>query len=184
MNVHEIETARLRLRPFIADDLDAIYRIWIDPEVRRYLWDAEVISRERAASIVEASRASFETDGLGLWAVFPRGEDALIGFGGFWFFHDPPELQLLYGIAPAHWGKGLATEVARAMLRYGFEERSFDRIVASADRPNRASLRVMEKAGMTFEKRVCLNGRDTVYYAISREAFQPDDSFYALRPAS
>jgi ribosomal-protein-alanine N-acetyltransferase len=53
--------------------------------------------------------------------VLPREEDTLIGFCGFWFFYDPPELQLLYGIAPDRWGKGLAAEIARAMIRYGFE---------------------------------------------------------------
>jgi ribosomal-protein-alanine N-acetyltransferase len=108
--------------------------------------------------------------------VLPREEDTLIGFCGFWFFYDPPELQLLYGISPDRWGKGLATEIARAMIRYGFEEHSFDRIIASADAPNLASLRVMEKAGMTFEKRVCINGLDLVYYALAREAFHPDES--------
>jgi ribosomal-protein-alanine N-acetyltransferase len=100
--------------------------------------------------------------------LFLNGEDTLIGFSGFWFFHDPPPLQLLYGVAPAHWNKGLATEVAIAMSRSGFAEHSFDRIEASTDGTNRASIRVMEKAGMKFEKRVCLKGIDTIYYSISR----------------
>ena len=101
----------------------------------------------------------------------PEAEEALIGFCGFWFFHEPPRLELLYGIAPAYWNRGLATEAARAMMRYGFEELSFERIEASTDAANLASSKVMERAGMSFWKREPTNGLDTVYYAISREAF-------------
>lgn len=180
MILHVIETARLRLRPFTLDDVDDFHRLLIDPDVRKYLCDDKVLSREQAASFIDESLASFEANGFGLWAVLPREEDILIGFCGFWFFFDPPELQLMYGIAPDRWGQGLATEIARVMIQYGFEEYSFDRIITSADAPNLASLRVMEKAGMTFEKRVCINGSDLVYYAIAREAFGPDESLYRI----
>ena len=180
MTLHTIKTARLRLRPFTLEDVDDFHRLLIEPDVRKYLCDDQVLSREQAASFIDGSLASFETHGFGLWAVLPHQEDSLIGFCGYWFFYDPPELQLMYGIAPDHWGKGLATEVARVMIQYGFEEYSFDRIITNADAPNLASLRVMEKAGMTFEKRVCINGLDLVYYAIAREAFQPDESLYQI----
>jgi len=177
----EIETARLRLRPFTLDDVDEIHRLFVEPGVRKYLWDDEAVPREQTASVIESSVALFNTNGYGLWAVFPGEEDRLIGFCGFWHFHDPPELELLYGIAPSHWGQGLATEAARAMIRYGFEELGFDRIAASTDTPNLASVRVMEKAGMSFEKRAIVNGRDTKYYSISREAFQPGNLPYKMR---
>lgn len=180
MILHAIETARLRLRPFTLDDVDDFHRLLIDPDVRKYLCDDKVLSREQAASFIDESLASFEANGFGLWAVLPREEDTLIGFCGFWFFYEPPELQLMYGLAPDRWGKGLATEIARVMIQYGFEEYSFDRIIASADAPNLASLRVMEKAGMTFEKQVCINGLELVYYAIAREAFGPDESLYRI----
>jgi len=183
MTLPEIETAQLWLLPFTLDDVDDLHRLWIDPGVRKYLWDDQVISRERAVSVIEKSIVSFHTRGFGLWAVFPRGTDTLIGFCGFWFFRDPPELELLYGVAPNYWGQGLATEMARAMIRYGFQELSFERITASTDALNLASLRVMEKCGMSFEKRAIINGLDTVFYSISREAFQPDHSPYRVRCA-
>lgn len=180
MNVPEINTARLHLRPLRGEDVDAIYGLWITDGVRKYLWDDDVISKEKAASVVQASISSFETSGLGLWVVCARGEDDLIGFCGFWFFHDPPQLQLLYGIDPARWGKGLATEAAKAMIRYGFEELSFERIEASTDAPNVGSVRVMEKAGMRFWKRGNSSGLDTVYYEITSGNSQPDATPYAL----
>ena len=168
MTLPVIETARLRLRPFRLDDVDALHRLWTEPEVRQYLWDGDVITRERVESLVNTSLTSFEDHGFGLWAVLPREEESLIGFCGFWFFHEPPKLELLYGISPAHWHKGLATEAARAMMNYGFRELSFQRIEASTDAANMASSKVMERAGMSFWKRETTNGLDTVYFAISR----------------
>ena len=137
--------------------------------MRQYLWDGEVITRERVESLINTSLTSFEDHGFGLWAVLPREEESLIGFCGFWFFHEPPKLELLYGFSAAHWHKGLATEAARAMIDYGFKDLSFERIEASTDAPNLASTKVMERAGMSFWKRETTNGLDTIYFAISRE---------------
>ncbi|HKQ50948.1 MAG TPA: GNAT family N-acetyltransferase, partial [Pyrinomonadaceae bacterium] len=167
-----IETARLRLRPLTLEDADELHRLFVEPGVRKFLWDDEVIPKERAESTIETSINSFETRGFGLWAVSPRTEAALIGFSGFWFFHDPPQLELLYGLSESYWNMGLATELARAMLGYGFEELRFVRVEASTDAANVASQRVMQKAGMAFWKRECTNGLDTVYYAVTREAFR------------
>ena len=172
----EIETSRLRLRPATVADLDELHRLWIDPGVRRYLWDDEVIPIEQAAAVIETSQTLFEENGYGLWVVCPREVETIIGFCGYLFFHDPPELELVYGIRTAEWGKAFATEAARAMIRHGFEELSFNRIQASTDAPNQASVRVMEKAGMTFDKRTLTNGLDTIYYSITREAFQQSEN--------
>jgi ribosomal-protein-alanine N-acetyltransferase len=170
----KIETERLQLLPLSLEDLDPMHRVWVEPGVRRFLWDDEIITKEHAAEVIGESVRLFEAEGLGLWSVKPRGEPRVIGFGGFWFFHDPPELQILYGVAEANWNQGFATEIARALIRYGFEELGLERIEASADAPNLSSLRVMEKSGMTFDKRVDKNGLDTVYYSITRpEAKNP-----------
>ncbi len=176
----QIETARLRLRPYTRNDLDALHRLWTDPDVRRYLFDDKILTREWVAAEIEHSLASFETRGFGQWAALLKGHDVLIGFCCYRFVHEPPELQLLYGLAPAYWGRGLAPEAAHAIIRFGFDERGFDEIIASADAPNEASVRVMEKAGMTFQKHVLLDGLDTIYYAIAREDFEADDAFYRV----
>jgi ribosomal-protein-alanine N-acetyltransferase len=160
-----LETARLCLRPFVLADVDDLHRLFTQPGVRKYLWDDEVIPRRRALEIVEKSVASFRAHGFGLWAVTPRHTDGIIGFCGFWHFHDPPQLELLYGIAPERWNTGLATEAATAMIGYGFETLGFARIEASTDAANGASVRVMERAGMRFWKREITNGLDTIYYA-------------------
>jgi ribosomal-protein-alanine N-acetyltransferase len=176
----QIETVRLRMRPFAMDDVDALHRHWTHPEVRKYLWDNIIIPREQVVEVVESSLKSFATSGFGFWAVFPKEKTELIGFCGFRFFGEPPEIEILYSIAPEYTGQGLATEAAHAMLRSGFEENQFDRIYAGADPPNAASFRVMEKCGMAFAKRIWINNLEADYYAITKEAFQPGDEFYRL----
>ncbi|MDP9454689.1 MAG: GNAT family N-acetyltransferase [Actinomycetota bacterium] len=79
---------------------------------------------------------------------------------------------MLYGVATPYWGSGLGTEAARAMIRHGFGELGLDRIVAGADTLNAASLRVMQKAGMSYDGRNLRNGHDLTYYALSREKFR------------
>ena len=175
-----IETARLRLRPYRPADLDALHALFTDPGVRRYLLDGEVVSRDWVAGEIRASMELFARRGGGQWALFPRGEHALIGFCGYRHFHRPPELQLLYGLVPARWNRGLASEAARAMIRYGFEEQGLDAVVASTDAPNAASIRVMEKVGMRFERRAVVGGLETVVYTLAREDFEPGDFPYSV----
>jgi ribosomal-protein-alanine N-acetyltransferase len=169
------------LQPLGRDDLDSIHALWTDPGVRRFLFDDQIISREQAAAEINESIDRFEAHGCGLWAARLRVESELIGFCGYRFFHEPPQLQLLYGFHPRHWSKGFATEAARAMIRFGFENGGFDFVIASADTPNLASLRVMEKVGMSFDNRETIDGLDAVYYKLDRQDFKPDNSIYELQ---
>ena len=168
----ENESARLKFRPFTLDDVDALHQMWIHPDVRKYLCDDKIIPREEVASLIEKSIACFQTNNFGIWGVFLRAQEILIGFGGFWYFHTPPELEMIYGVAPQYWNQGYATEIAKATIEYGFEQLGLDRILADADAANLASLRVMQKAGMKFEKAANINNLDLVFYSISRHEWE------------
>ncbi len=179
MNSLRLETSRLLLLPFTRDDVDALYRLWTDPLVRKYLWDDQVIPRETAVEVVEASLESFRQHGFGFWCVSFREREALIGFCGLRHFADDlashtesqPEVEILYGVAAEHWDKGIASEAARAVLQFGFEVAGLDVIHAGADPPNAASIRVMEKLGLTFARQTRVSGLPAVYYAITRREF-------------
>ena len=112
----------------------------------------------------------FSQYGFGLWSARLREPLAgyepskLAGFAGYWYFRDPPELELLYGIAEPLWGRGLATELARAMLDYGSTSRGFDEVLASTDRDNTGSVRVLEKLGFTVTRQVVVDGLDTIFF--------------------
>jgi [ribosomal protein S5]-alanine N-acetyltransferase len=170
---HEIETARLRLRPLAKADVDELHPLWSSHEVRRYLWDNEVIDRQWTASLVAESLSLFAAHGYGLWGARHHDREELVGFGGFWYFHTPPKLELLYGIAPEHWNRGLASEIAQALVCYGFEELEFSEVWASMDASNVASTSVLKQAGLRFERRAVVDGLETHYYSLPRSAFQP-----------
>lgn len=177
----ELHTSRLKLCPYKREDLDNLHRIFIDPQVRKYLCDDKIMPREWVATEIENNTKCFEQHGFGQWSIFLKETSELIGFCGFRFFYDnPPELQLLYGLSPQYWGKGLATEVAKAMIQYGFTEHKFEQIISATDVENIASARVMERIGMNFTQRINKEGLDVLYYAISREEYQLDRSLYSL----
>src|SRR5262249_62007705 len=168
----EIRTTRIVLRPITIADLDELHRVWTDPEMRRFIWDGVAISRDDAAQLIARSTDYFEVLGFGLWATRFAGEADIIGFCGFWYFRDPPELELIYGLLPLYWGKGMATEAVRAIIRFGFDQLSLQWIVGSTDAVNAASCRVMERAGMRFADRAIAHGIDTIYYKVSRREFE------------
>src|SRR5262249_49848347 len=148
--------------PFTAVDVDELHHLWIDPGVRKFLWDDQVIPRETAITVIESSVESFVNHGFGFWTIRFKNDPELIGFGGLRYFAEDggvtSEVEILYGVAPEHWGKGIATEAAAAVLRYGFEERELAHIYAGADPPNAASFRVIEKLGMKFARKIVVSG--------------------------
>ena len=164
----EIKTQRLVLHPLKKTDLDAIHRLWTAPGVRRYLWDDEIILRDRTEDILQENERLFNEKSFGLWGGWSQDRERLIGFSGFWYFREPPELEILYGVADELWGRGYASEMAAAMVAYGFEELNFPKIIGSTDAPNVASSRVMEKLGFQLDKRETVEGLDTLFYGLSR----------------
>jgi ribosomal-protein-alanine N-acetyltransferase len=163
-----LTTSRLTLAPLTRDDTASLHALWTTPGVRRYLWDGEVIPSERTTAILETNERLFDTQGFGLWGARPRDERSLVGFGGFWHFRDPPQLEILYGVAEPAWGLGFATEIARAVVDAGFGPLGFASIRGSTDADNGSSVRVMEKLGFTFERRAVVRGLDTVFFVLER----------------
>lgn len=163
-----LATPRLELRPVRPLDHDPLHRLWTAPGVRRYLWDDGIIPPGRTAEVIAASERLFRERGLGLWVAHPHGGDELVGFGGFWPFRAPPELELLYGVRESSWGAGYATEIGAALVAFGFDTLGFHRIRASTDAPNTASVRVLLKLGFRQWKRAPVAGRETLFYEVRR----------------
>ncbi len=164
-----LETSRLTLRPVRPVDADELLAIFTDPDVRRFLLDDEVVGGEWVEDEVRRSDALFRELGCGLWTIRLRGAAPIVGFVGFRHFFDPPELQLLYGLTPSHWRRGLATEAATAVVRYAFRELGFERVDAATDLPNVASIGVMERLGMEADReRTSAGSPGTVWYSVER----------------
>lgn len=173
-----LETRRLRLRKFTMDDLDELAALRSDPLVMKYIGEQ---SREKVKERLRYYISLYEPHGFGMWGVMHKAEAKLIGWCGLMFLEETPEVEVGYGIARAYWGQGLMTEAAAASLNYGFNEIGLERIVAVAMPENTASRHIMEKLGMKYEKNVLHYGFDCAYYAIARDEFRPDDSFYRFQ---
>ncbi len=170
-NAFEIRTERLRLHPVRRDEVDVLHAVFLDPVVRRFLLDDQEMSREWVEEVVAWSEARFAEQAHGLLAIRPADDDTLIGFTDFYEFHDPPQLELLYGLLPGWHGRGLASEAARAVLRWGFEDLGMERIQTTIDAPNQASLAVAARLGLREYRRAPGELCEQVFLEIRRARF-------------
>lgn len=111
------------------------------------------MTAEESRAMVGRIRADFDAHGFGIWAVEAPGVAAFIGFIGLqrptFHAHFTPCVEIGWRLSPAFWGKGYATEGARAALRFGFEDLNLDQIVSLTVLANKPSWSVMERIGMT-----------------------------------
>jgi [ribosomal protein S5]-alanine N-acetyltransferase len=149
-----LTTPRLSLRHLEPTDLDALYALYRDPEMRRYYPNG---TRTRAETLeeLEWQRSGHpECPELGLWATLERSTGAFLGRCGLlpWVIDGRPEVELAYMIDKARWGEGFATEAARGIATHAREVLQLERLICVVTPGNDASARVAEKAGMVFER--------------------------------
>lgn len=182
-----LETERLRLRPFTQSDIDALVDLDSDPEVMRYLNGG--IPTPRAvveAEVLPRFLRSYERgDGFGVFAALEKATDEFLGWFGFQPRDtDLGEVELGYRLKRAAWGKGYATEGARALIRRGFTELGVRRIVATTYQDNLPSRRVMERAGLRFVRAYRMTPEELAAEATSFVSadglWDGDDVEYAL----
>jgi ribosomal-protein-alanine N-acetyltransferase len=176
-----IETARLRLRHFSLDDIDAYYEAIIsDGDVMRYLPAGEARPKDYAERFIRHFLDHWAKYGFGMWAVILKADTTFIGHCGLNTIPNSTEIEVAYALAKPYWGQGLASEGARAALRYGFETVGLEQIVAVAIPENIASRKVMTKIGMTYEGIKPVYDTELPYYTLRREQFQPGDAPYKI----
>ena len=170
-----LETERLILRHFTPDDLHDLAAIYGDADVMRYIGRGEPWPDTRIQSFVKLQIEQSERLGFCLWKLLaktPPGPHTLIGFCGLQPLSGTPDVEIGWWLAKAYWGRGLATEAARAVLRFGFESVGLTRIVAIAQPANRPSVHIMEKLGMSFERGLIRSGVHVVLYSINNPSRQ------------
>lgn len=149
-----IETERLILRPWSLDDADAYYAAIIsDPDVMRYLPGGVPRPRDTADKSINFFLRHGEEHGFTLWAVEEKATGALVGNCGLVYIPGSSngEVEVAYTLAKAFWGKGYATEGARASLKYGFEQCNLELVYGLAFADNKPSQNVLRKIGMVYE---------------------------------
>lgn len=160
----ELRTKRCVLRPIAPGDAEALHEMFVNPGVRRFLWDDRVIPMQQTVATIAQSQQMFADHGFGLWGVWLFEARTPCGFGGLWPFREPPDLELLYGVAEPFWRRGYATEIAQAVVAYCFGSLGMPEIRASTDAANVASVRVLDKLGFSRVRRATVGGLDTVFF--------------------
>jgi RimJ/RimL family protein N-acetyltransferase len=153
-----LETNRLILRHLVLDDLDSLFRLYRDPEIRRFFPEGTLTYEETRAELEWFLHGHPDHPELGLWATVHKETGQLIGRCGLlpWTINQRAEVEVAYLLAKEFWGQGLGTEAAQAVLDYGFGQLHLARLICLIDRDNIASIKVATNIGMTFEK----EGRD------------------------
>ncbi|HYE13864.1 MAG TPA: GNAT family N-acetyltransferase [Pyrinomonadaceae bacterium] len=179
---HELETARVLLRPFAEGDLDRLCLLTGDPEVMRFIGEGRPLAREETARNLLNIMASFWRRGFGRWALVHKQSGALAGYCGLSASNEEVGVELAYMLGREFWGRGLATEASRACLRYGFEGLGLEEIAALTMPGNIRSRRVLDGLGMRLVGHAHFYGYDCVHYRMPRHDFRHDGSPYVARP--
>ena len=166
-----LQTDRLILREYTEEDAPDLFELGSNPEVMRYVPDEPMTTVEQAhLTLMNHPIADYYRHGFGRWACILRATGQNIGFCGLKYLVELDEVDLGFRFLPAHWGKGLATEAARACVGYGFETLALEQIIGLSDPENHASIRVLEKTGMQFAGVVRPYGFPMLRYIIRRKA--------------
>lgn len=187
-----LETARLTLRRLTEADVDNLFALDSDPAVMRFLSGGAPTPREVIAREILPRFLGYYERYAGMYGVWAAIEKASGDFVGWFSFHPqddgtPGEAALGYRLRRSAWGKGYATEGARALIRKGFTELGAARVIAATYQDNLASRRVMEKAGLTLARTFRFTPADLAatgtFHAASQEIWDGDDVEYALSKA-
>jgi RimJ/RimL family protein N-acetyltransferase len=162
-SVTELVTERLVLRPVDSGDLEPLQAIWSDSLVMRHMGAG---TRDAAQSLKRLQELIEHQSrhGFGKWVAIERATGDLIGYCGIELYEGGPDVELGFCFARSAWGRGYATEAARAWLNYGFGALGFARVIGVVKPANTASHRVLEKVGMTKAGPIQLAGSDWLLY--------------------
>jgi ribosomal-protein-alanine N-acetyltransferase len=165
-----LETERLTLRRLTLDDLDALFALYRDPEIRRYFPEKTLTYQETKEELEWIIEVYYGRYGYGLWATIYKETGEFIGRCGLlpWTIEERQEVEVAYLLDKRYWGQGLATEAAAAIRDYAFAHLPVSRLICLVDPENEASRKVAQKIGMTLEKEMILDGTSALVFAMAR----------------
>lgn len=149
------ETERLILREILPADRNGLFTIDSDPDVNIYLGKKPIQNIEQIDDIIKSIRKQYVDNGIGRWAMIEKSTNNFIGWSGLKLVRELTNkhinyYDLGYRLNKSYWGKGFATEAAKASLQYGFNKMNLHEIYAIADSQNTASRNVIEKVGLKY----------------------------------
>jgi len=157
------------MQPIGDVDFTELHAILTEPGVRRYLCDNVIIPESQTSEFIARSRELLADEGAGLCGVRKESEPELLGCVGFWYFQEPPRLELLFAMSERVWRLGYAREAAQRMIVYGREQLGMRTILASTDTPNVASIGLLKNLGFVLTEQRIAKGLPTSFFEL-REA--------------
>lgn len=148
MSSFVFETPRLQARHITVADADAMVSVYGDAEVVRWVADGQPLNRSGCEEWIGVTLRNYTTRGYGMLALVERASGDIVGFCGLVHPGGQPEAEIKYALRRDHWGKGLATEAARALLSYGSSHFGIAEVIATTAPENASSHSVLLKAGM------------------------------------
>lgn len=167
-----LETERLILRHYKSSDLERYYEMMADPDVTRYLLSGKPMSRHEAWRSIATMAGHWMLNGFGQWALEDKSSGLFVGRAGFLKPEGWPAIEAGWTLHRDSWGKGYATEAAKAVIHYGFEVMNLDRIISLIQPDNQVSIKVAERIGESFSKTLTLFDIEALEYAIDRETYE------------
>jgi RimJ/RimL family protein N-acetyltransferase len=165
-----LKTERLVFRPYIKceEDRAAVAELLTDSEVMKRAGESVMTKEEAEESFNRIFTRVYEMSAFDIWSVFLREDSRYIGHAEIKprrkGAHD---WEIIYILKREHWGHGYATEIAEALIKYGFQDRKLKRVVAIVDNEDRDSIRVLENAGMRLDAKELNEQDESLVYAIS-----------------
>lgn len=167
--VPTIKTTRLTLRPLEQFDAEVLLRIYQTDGVLRYFPPSTPPTLEKIQRAIVRLQEHWNRYKYGRWGIIPNGENQIIGWAGLQFLPELNETEVGYLLDKSHWGKGFATEAARASIEFGFENCQLDHIIALVSPENIASRRVIEKCNLTYMETIHLWEMDLMRHMRTNE---------------
>lgn len=167
------ETERLILREVLPEDAEGFFDMDSDPEVHRYLGNEPVTSLDQINEVISFIRQQYVENGIGRWSVIEKQTGAFTGWAGLKWITEPTNdhihyYDLGYRLRRKYWGRGIATEAAKASLQYAFNTLDAGEVYAITDCGNISSHKVLLKTGLQFVETFDLEGTPHNWYKISR----------------
>jgi RimJ/RimL family protein N-acetyltransferase len=163
-----ITSERLLFRPYNDDDFEFLMSLLSDPEVVRFIGNGKTRDKNGGKEFLNWIYSTYEFgEDLGLMVLVNKEDDTLIGHAGLvpQTMDGVEEIEIGYWISRKHWGKGYATESAKALLEYGNKQLDKQRFIALIQPDNLSSQKVARKMGMELDKKVVLDGQDVNVYS-------------------
>jgi len=165
-----LETPRLRLREFCADDAEGLVRLNADLNVLRYTGEPPLVAGAGPEQLMR-HYASYDDNGFGRWALIRRQDDRFIGFCGLRRSDRTGDVDLGLRLFPEFWSQGYATEAARGALEAGFRQFGLQEITGRAMRENLPSITILQKLGMKYRDMIEDDGEFWLEYSVTADRF-------------